>query len=489
MPQLLDQYERPLPRTLPRVDLRRALRARYDAAQTHTDNQNHWSNTDSLSAAAAHSPDIRQKLRDRARYEVANNSYAAGMIRTLANDTIGCGPSLQLHVEADPEDLQLAADVMAIEAAWSRWARAIRLPEKLRTMRMAKAVDGEAFALFFTNMALPDPVKLDLRLYEADQVARPVIAFNDPLMSDGIVFDDFGNVASYTLLRRHPGDTGYVQFGLEWETIPARDMIHLFRSDRPGQIRGVPEITPAIPLYAQLRRFTLAVIAAAETAADFAAFLKTQASDQDPASITPLDVIDIERRMMLTLPHGWDVDQLRAEQPSTTYAMFKREIINEIARCLNMPFNVAAGDSSEYNYASGRLDHQTYFKAIDVERDDFERTPLEPTLSRWWEEAAMVGALPERFAGDPPPPHSWTWPGREHVDPQKEANAQSTRLANHTTTLADEYARQGKDWEKELRQRAREVALQRELKLTAETPAGQLPDNSPDEPPARRRAA
>jgi hypothetical protein len=31
------------------------------------------------------------------------------------------------------------------------------------------------------------------------------------------------------------------------------------------------------------------------------------------------------------------------------------------------PFNVAAGNSSGYNYASGRLDHQTYFKAIRVD--------------------------------------------------------------------------------------------------------------------------
>ena len=39
-------------------------------------------------------------------------------------------------------------------------------------------------------------------------------------------------------------------------------------SDRPGQARGIPDITPALPLFAQLRRFTLAVLAAAETAAD-----------------------------------------------------------------------------------------------------------------------------------------------------------------------------------------------------------------------------
>jgi len=52
------------------------------------------------------------------------------------------------------------------------------------------------------------------------------------------------------------------------------------------------------------------------------------------------------------------------------------------------------------------------------------------------------------------------------VDPQKEANAQETRLKNHTTTLAHEYARQGKDWEAELHQRAREKALMRELGLS-----------------------
>jgi hypothetical protein len=37
-----------------------------------------------------------------------------------------------------------------------------------------------------------------------------------------------------------------------------------------------------------------------------------------------------------------------------------------------MPFNVAAGNSSGYNYASGRLDHQTYFKAIRVEQAQLE---------------------------------------------------------------------------------------------------------------------
>jgi capsid protein len=66
-------------------------------------------------------------------------------------------------------------------------------------------------------------------------------------------------------------------------------------------------------------------------------------------------------------------------------------------------------------------------------------------------------------------PHQWFWDGHEHVDPAKEASAQATRLTSHTTTLADEYAKRGQDWETQLRQRAKELALMSELGLATET--------------------
>ena len=69
----------------------RVLRARYDAAVTNDDNRRHWANADGLSANAANSAEVRRVLRNRARYEVANNSYAGGIVLTLANDVIGTG--------------------------------------------------------------------------------------------------------------------------------------------------------------------------------------------------------------------------------------------------------------------------------------------------------------------------------------------------------------------------------------------------------------
>ena len=62
----------------------------------------------------------------------------------LANDTIGTGPRLQM----------LSADETfndAVETAFMRWSDAVRLAPKLRTMRMARCQDGEAFAVLATN--------------------------------------------------------------------------------------------------------------------------------------------------------------------------------------------------------------------------------------------------------------------------------------------------------------------------------------------------
>ena len=71
-----------------------------------------------------------------------------------------------------------------------------------------------------------------------------------------------------------------------------------------------------------------------------------------------------------------------------------------------------------------------------------ESVVLDRILAAWFDEAALIpGLLPAGLGPIAEWPHQWFWDGHEHVDPAKEANAQATRLANHTTTLADEYAR------------------------------------------------
>ncbi len=276
------------------------LRARYDAAQTTPDNQRYWAAADALSANSAITPAVRRVLRNRSRYEVANNSWANGIVQTLANDCIGTGPRLQM-LTGD------AAGNRLVEKLFSRWADAVGLAAKLRLMRMARAVTGECFAILTTNPKLPTPVQLDVKLIEADQVADPYPAVMDPNWVDGIVIDDYGNPVEYHVLKNHPGSYLAIT-NWKFDRVPAGAMVHYFRSERPGQFRGIPDITPALNLFAMLRRYNHAVLAAAETAASYAAVIYTDAPANGEAAEAdaPGETFELEHRMATVLPEGWN---------------------------------------------------------------------------------------------------------------------------------------------------------------------------------------
>lgn len=449
--------------------------ARYDAAQTTDKNVQHWSGTDLLSANAANTLMVRQTLRARARYEAANSPYCRGIVLTLANDAIGLGPTLQLKTLSEEAD-----DI--IESAWEKWCDEIELEEKLRIMVQSTAIDGEVFGLFITNSSLQHPVQLDLKVIEADQVSTPVLKLKLRQEVDGIELDPRTKEPRYYhLLRDHPGDM-FMRSVLQYDRIPVSRMVHLLNRDRPGQQRGIPEITPALPLFAQLRRYTSAVLESAEAQASIAGILKTTSPPEQAATLEPFSPVRLNRGSFISMPEGWDMQQAQTSAPNATYQMFKNEIIGEIARAISMPFNVAACNSASYNYASGRLDHQVYNRSIRVRRSLIERRALTKIFAAWIEEAVLIPGIVPDAAGDPSEwTLQWAWDSGEHVDPLKEASALAIKLANNMTTFATEYAKLGRDWKVELRQRAAEQAFIEELGLVVPAQQNQAASTPPGE--------
>jgi capsid protein len=423
------------------------IRGRYDLAITNDEEKNMWGSVDSLSAAAANNPAVRKITREKARYEVANNSYADGMLDTLTSDTIGGEIQLQLG------DTELA---QRTEQAFSAWAKETKLWAKIRTMRRAKAVDGEAFAKLTTNRKLRHTVKLDVQPFECDMVESWAASIREDEI-DGIRFDAANNPMEYRVLNQHPGDHRITLKSLAGEWTKARYVLHYFSELRPGQVRGITELLPALKLFGQLRLFTSAVLQNATRAAEITAVMYTDMlPDGTAAELTdPITTLDAQRNTITSLPEGWKLAQLKAEQPATTYAMFKRELINEIARCLNMPFNVAACDSSSYNYASGRLDHQTYDRSIETERYDLASSVLDRIYAEWLAEYSTAERLSQSEVASLVD-HEWHFSGRDHVDPNKEASADETRLRNATLTRARYWAKRGADWKREDTQWIRE---------------------------------
>lgn len=412
------------------------LQAQLDVAQTTEDNQRHWQYADGQSADAAYSPHVRDVLRRRARYEFVNNSICKGIVRTFVNDVVGRGPMLQLHTGRVEQDQQ-------VERAWRMWGRAVSLPQKLRLQILSRIVSGESLAVLAQNPRLGHPIKLDVECLECDRLQNPMRFMDGQDASqalDGIELDQWGNPSRYMILNQHPG--ALVGLDLSATAYPARNVLHDFTKIRPEQHRGIPDITQALPLFANLRRYTEAVIAAAETAADFSAVMESQnMPDEGPVSVEPMDLLQIEKRMMLTLPQGWKLNQLRSEQPTNVYAQFKREIVAETCRCLNIPYVAGAADASGHNFSSAKLDMTSYNLTLDVERQDLE-VGLDRILYEFVQDLRQLpdfNNIPQVYE------HEWLWANRPNSDP-REAQATQTKIQSMQTTLAEVSAARGRDW-------------------------------------------
>lgn len=449
----------------------------YDAARTTTENQNYWANTDRFDADSAHQKIIRHEMMWRSRYELANNGFADGIAQTLATHLVGVGPSLRMGTASTGFN-------QLVETTWNNWAKAIQFRRKLWCMAHAKYGDGEAFGVLRKNPGVKHPIPLDVVLHEADQVQSNWAWQMEPGRIDGIKFDEFGNVLWFELLKNHPGATNLINYDPQPERVPADRMLHWFKMRRPGQHRGVPEMASTLNLGAAARRWREATLAGAETAADINVILKTAFQPEEIANVAPMSTLDIQKRMMTALPQGYEMQQMRSEFPTASHAEFHRSLINEMARPASMPFNVAACDSASYNYASGRLDHQTYYSGLDVAREDCNDLVLDPLFAVWFDLAiarfGWLGGNPDAV-GFGAKAHSWDWPKHRVADVQAEATANETKLHSGQVGLDRLYSEAGLDLEDEIPQMAltfgvtEEEVRRRLFDVTLPLPRGMQP--------------
>ena len=421
------------------------IKASYDASRDTPEYRRHWANADSLSADAANDRDTRHKVSFRARYEVQNNGYLDGMVSTHCNYLIGCGPSLRMETRSREFNER-------VEMLFHNWMRAISLRSKLWTQAHAKLVDGEGFGLAVFNPNVANRVMLDYVLIEAEQCQSTLNYFMQPGKVDGINFDEFGNPTSYEILEEHPGGTIRNTTFYDTTTVAAEFIMHWFKHRRPGQHRAVSEFVSTLNCGAGNRRFREATIAAAETAADFSVLLKTAANaniESDP--VTPFSEMEIEKRMMSALPMGWDAVQMKAEHPTSQYENFVRAQVGETGRPKSIPVNVGQADSSQHNFASGKLDHQSWFAEMRCERVECQEVVLDPLFNLWFPEAGTIYG----WQGSPlDMPHSWDWPVLPVADERARASARNMDLQNGSTTLSAVYRENGKDFEEEVVQMA-----------------------------------
>lgn len=426
---------------------RKPIQARFDLAQTTSQNRKHWANADGLSARAALSPGVRRIVRLRSRYEAENNSWYAGILRTAATHIVGPGPRLQVQGGTVEQNRW-------IELQWHKWAKRVKFHDVLRTAVEAYWRDGSSILMRFQPQDL-----LDVLLLEVDQLGSPFTqpAF-DPYVDDGIRFDPATNELAYFIYDHHPGGNVPVNT-LSGRWYPSTEVAHLYRAERPGQVHGIPRATPALQTLPIMRRQELATLLAAETAASFATFLKTNSPAVTPGQMeADFAEIEIARNMLMTLPEGWDIAQVDPKHPGPSYEMFQNQALVSFSRCTNMPFHLAKGSGMDSNFSSMKGDiRQLWAPEVAVEQERIESDVMTKVF-QWFLEWLVI-----QPGSTLPPLNSivahWRWPPIPDVDPIDTANTVALRLSTGQTTPSSEMALSGKDWEFECKQAATDYGV------------------------------
>ncbi len=443
-------------------------------------------------------PTLVSRSRDLAR----NHGVASGAIQTLVDNVVGTG----LRLSALPDYKALGKDKewadnwsRKTEALWRSWAettecdasRSLTFTGLTTQMFRSGLINGEALALPLWLPNRGQTFATTIQLIEPDRLGNPSDRVNDANIRGGIEVDAYGAPLAYWVAKTHPGDQllGVRDASLQYERVPIRTrfgrqrVIHVHDKERTGQSRGKPIFTSIMPLFKMLDHYERSEMQAAVVNAMIAAFIETPmdgesisemfgGSSEDYMAARNEWQVKLQGGAVIPIFPGDKVAPFTPSRPNSAYSSFVENILRHIGTGLNLPFELLMKDFSKTNYSSARAALMEAWRYFIGRRHWLATYWAKPVYELWLEEAINKGMI------EAPGFYQnkalwcrckWIGPGRGWIDPVKEAKASKIRLEIGLSTLEDECATQGLDWEEVLEQRAREQTKMRELGLNTET--------------------
>lgn len=459
-----------------------------------------------------------------------NNGVAAGAFQSLQDNAVGVG--LRLNCAPDyralNRDIKWAQEWSRItESLWRTWADTVACDaagqqtfNSLTQLVFRSALEnGEAVCLPLWLERPETPFATCLQLVDADRMSNPQFVPASLYLRGGIETDIYGKPIAYHIQKQMNwpgfyygtyGITGYgISAGLEWERIPAmtsfgrRRVLHVHVKERVEQTRGKPILAPVIEQFRMLDSYQRTELQSAIVNSIVAGVLETP---MDPAGIAEMMGgdpnaylaakneyrVQLEGGTVVPLYPGDKMTPFTPSRPSQQYSAFVESVLRQIGSCMGLPYELVLKDFSKTNYSSARAALNEAWRFFINRRTWLATYWCAPIYRLWLEEAVNAGMIeaPDFYENAEFYLRAkWIGPGRGQIDPTKEAEAAQIRMDTFTSTLEDECAEQGRDWEDVLEQRALEVARMKELDLesplTPRPPKGEtLAPDTADEPPA-----
>lgn len=422
-------------------------------------------------------------LRSRARDALRNNPHATAAIESWVANLIGTGikPSSLIADQPDVRD-----DIMQTWLDWTDQADADGIADfyGLQTI-VARAVfeAGECF-IRFRNRRPEDgmAVPMQVQLLESEMCPywMNLQAANGNWIMNGIELDLRGKRAAYWFHPTHPGDMPIEVVGSTYPVrVPASEVLHIFKCTRPGQMRGVPLVTPALVRMFLLDQYDDAELERKRIAAMFAGFITTAT----PEDVIPIDGVDtsapqdniglsgLEPGTMQTLLPGEDIKFSEPADVGGSYEAYQYRQQLALFAALGIPYTLATSDLRRANYSSLRGSIVEFRRKLEqFQHNIIVFQMCAPIWKRWLDTAVLAEAIdvaPSDYLANQAGYQRAKWiPQRnDWVDPLKDRQAEKLAVDSGFKSRSDVIEAEGSDPEENDRRIAADKAREEKLDL------------------------
>ena len=437
------------------------------------------------------------KLRDRCRDLVRNNPWASRGIQVIANSVVGHGIMTQLKIDEKRGNNKRETKANELWQAWAQTtacdydqrntifgmqnlimrgvAESGGVLVRRRIVRggvMVKAPSGEIVEV--------PPIRL--QILETDFLSNlrdSEVLENGNVIKHGIELDgSTGQRVAYHLFKQHPGESFRTSVNsADTVRIPADEILHIYRTDRPGQLLGAPFLAPVIMRLFDLDEFEQAEIVRSKIASMFTAFVHDLSGieaglDEDEQEILLGE--KMEPGQIEILPPGKDI-KIATPPSKEGYESFTRSFLHSIATGLGITYESLVGDLSQANFSSARLGKIEMHKNIDTWQQQIMIDQFMRPVVEWFLFGAELNGMKAKGIRA-----TFTPPKREMIDPTKETAALKDAVRSGFITLSEALRQQGKDPDAHFLEYKSDMDLITELDLTLDSDArsGQTEDDS-----------
>ncbi len=461
----------------PRIGLQR-MRARvateilarhYEAASSGRRTSG-WRRT-SGDANAAAGPALA-RIREAARDLVRNNGHAESALTTICDHVVGWG------IVGKPKKPNTRA-----EKAWREWSESTQCDSDGRNnfaglqhlALRTTAESGECLVrrrLRFPEDGLAIPMQIQVlepdyidtsRLGVVDVISPRGERIGQNRIIHGVEFDFLGRRIAYWLFREHPG-AAVSMSSLQSYRVPAESIVHLYRQDRPGQVRGVSWYAPVLLKFKDFDEFDDATLMKQKIAACLAV-ITSDVDGSAPALGTADDTQSpewdsLEPGMVVNAPPGRNITVV---QPPTVreYPEYCKTTLRAIATGLGVTYEDLTGDYAGMPFSAARMSRLRHWARIEGWRWRMLIPQFCDPVWAWAMQAATVAGVAESADVEA----EWTAPPPPMVDPANEGLAYMRNIRTGIMSLSEALRERGYDPQAVMREMAGDNKLLDELGL------------------------